>query len=173
MRSDANSDIDSLWADFARPIKTAEDYIASLRGRQMAVYFMGERVVEPVDHPVIFPSINAMAETYRLASERPDLGDVKSDIAGVRTNRFLHVPTGADDLVTKHEMQRELGRRTGTCFQRCVGLDAIGACHSVTFDADAERGTDYHRRFLAFLKRAQTANIVIGGAMTDPKGDRS
>jgi len=75
--------------------------------------------------------------------------------------------------VTKHEMQRELGRRTGTCFQRCVGLDAIGSCHSVTFDIDAERGSDYYRRFIGFLKRAQTANIVIGGAMTDPKGDRS
>ena len=162
-----------LWADFSRPIVTADDYIASLRGRRMKVFFMGERVEEPVEHPVIFPSINAMAETYRLASERPDLGGAKSDIAGVLTNRFLHVPTGPQDLVTKHEMQRELGRRTGTCFQRCVGLDAIGACHSVTFDIDAAIGTDYHKRFLAFLKRAQRANIVIGGAMTDPKGDRS
>ena len=139
----------------------------------MNVFFLGERVAEPVDHPVIFPSINAMAETYRLASERPELGGVSNTIAGVATNRFLHVPTEPDDLVTKHEMQRELGRRTGTCFQRCVGLDAIGTCHSVTFDIDAERGTDYHQRFLAFLKRAQKANIVIGGAMTDPKGDRS
>ena len=77
------------------------------------------------------------------------------------------------ELVAKHEMQRELGRRTGTCFQRCVGLDAIGTCHSVTFDIDAKNGTDYHQRFLAFLKRAQAANVVIGGAMTDPKGDRS
>jgi 4-hydroxybutyryl-CoA dehydratase/vinylacetyl-CoA-Delta-isomerase len=166
-------DIDALWADFARPIVTADDYIASLRGRRMNVFFMGERVTETVDHPVIFPSINAMAETYRLASERPDLGGVNSDIAGVQTNRFLHIPTGPEDLVTKHEMQRELGRRTGTCFQRCVGLDAIGSCHSVTFDIDAERGSDYYKRFLTFLKRAQTANIVIGGAMTDPKGDRS
>jgi 4-hydroxybutyryl-CoA dehydratase / vinylacetyl-CoA-Delta-isomerase len=166
-------DIETLWADFARQIVTADDYIASLRGRRMNVFFMGERVPEPADHPVIFPSINAMAETYRLATERPELGGVKSDIAGTQTNRFLHVPTKPDELVSKHEMQRELGRRTGTCFQRCVGLDAIGSCHSVTFDIDAERGTDYHQRFLAFLKRAQTANIVIGGAMTDPKGDRS
>src|SRR6185503_16131899 len=105
-------DIDALWAEFARPIATAEDYVASLRGRAMNVFFIGERVPEPVDHPVIFPSINAMAETYRLASERPDLGGVKSDIAGVQTNRFLHVPTKPDDLVSKHEMQRELGRRT-------------------------------------------------------------
>ena len=166
-------DVDGLWTDFARPIATAEDYIASLRGRRMNVFFMGERVPEPVDHPVIFPSINAMAETYRLASERPTLGGVHTPIAGLQTNRFLHVPTEPADLVAKHEMQRELGRRTGTCFQRCVGLDAIGACHSVTFDIDAANGTDYHKRFLAFLKRAQTANIVIGGAMTDPKGDRS
>ena len=166
-------DIDALWADFARPIASAEDYIGSLRGRRMNVFFMGERVPEPADHPVIFPSINALAETYRLASEHPDVGSVRTPIADVRTNRFLHVPTEPADLVAKHEMQRELGRRTGTCFQRCVGLDAIGACHSVTFDIDADKGTSYHRRFLAFLKRAQTANVVIGGAMTDPKGDRS
>src|SRR3954469_4452787 len=166
-------DADTLWADFASPLVTAEDYIASLRGRRMNVFFMGERVEAPVDHPVIFPSINAMAETYRLASERPELGGVKSDITKTFTNRFLHVPTGPAHLVAKHEMQRELGRRTGTCFQRCVGLDAIGACHSVTFDIDAERKTDYYKRFLTFVKRAQTANVVIGGAMTDPKGDRS
>jgi 4-hydroxybutyryl-CoA dehydratase/vinylacetyl-CoA-Delta-isomerase len=166
-------DVETLWSDFATPIKTADDYINSLRGRRMNVYFMGERVPEPVDHPVIRPSVNAMAETFRVATERPDLGTVHSDITDRQINRFLHVPVAPDELVAKHEMQRELGRRTGTCFQRCVGLDAIGTCHSVTFDIDAKAGTDYHKRFLAFLKRAQAANVVIGGAMTDPKGDRS
>ena len=58
-------DVETLWADFATPIKTADDYIKSLRGRRMSVYFMGERVPEPADHPVIRPSINAMAETFR------------------------------------------------------------------------------------------------------------
>ena len=164
---------ETLWADFANPIRTADDYLASLRGRSMNVYFMGERVPEPIDHPVIRPSINAMAETFRLATEQPNLATAHSDISDRKVNRFLHVPVAPTDLVGKHEMQRELGRRTGTCFQRCVGLDAISSCHSVTFDIDAKQGTDYHQRFLAFLKRAQAANIVIGGAMTDPKGDRS
>ena len=166
-------DVEALWADFSDPIVTADDYIASLRGRQINVFFIGERVPEPVDHPVIRPSINAMAETYRLATERPELGSVRTEIGGCQANRFLHVPTSPNDLVAKHEMQRELGRRTGTCFQRCVGLDAISTCHSVTFDIDAKTGTDYYKKFLAFLKRAQIANVVIGGAMTDPKGDRS
>ena len=73
--------VETLWADFKKPIANADDYIASLRGRRMNVFFMGERVAEPADHPVIRPSINAMAETYRLASERPELGSVSSDIA--------------------------------------------------------------------------------------------
>lgn len=71
-------------------------------------------------------------------------------------------------------MSAASGRRTGTCRQRCVGLDAIGSCHPVTFDVDAKNGGSvYHQRFLAFLERAQAANIVGGGAMTDPKSDRS
>ena len=165
--------VEALWADFATPIATADDYISRCAAAGMNVFFMGERVPEPVDHPVIRPSINAMAETYRIATERPELATVRSEIGGLAVNRFLHVPTSPDDLVAKHEMQRELGRRTGTCFQRCVGLDAISTCHSVTFDIDGKSGTDYHRRFLSFLRRAQAANVVIGGAMTDPKGDRS
>jgi 4-hydroxybutyryl-CoA dehydratase/vinylacetyl-CoA-Delta-isomerase len=50
------ADVGELWADFGKPIRTAEDYIASLRGRRMNIFFMGERVPEPVDHPVIRPS---------------------------------------------------------------------------------------------------------------------
>ncbi len=161
-----------LWTDF-KPVKTPDDYIESLRGRNMTVYYLGERVHEPVDHPVIRPSMNAMAETYQLALDDPAVATAPSKIAGVSVNRFLHVPESADDLVQKHEMQRELGRRTGTCFQRCVGLDAIGSLHSVTYDMDQKNGTAYHQRFLNFLQRIQKLNLIIGGAMTDPKGDRS
>ncbi|MBR0766538.1 4-hydroxyphenylacetate 3-hydroxylase family protein [Bradyrhizobium japonicum] len=164
---------DALWKDFSHPLRSAQDYINSLRGRRLNVFFRGEPIEEPVDDPVIFPSINAMAETYRLACEQQDLASVPVGDTGHRTSRFLHVPVTPADLAVKHEMQRELGRRTGTCFQRCVGLDAISACHSITFDTDQTCGTAYHTRFLAFLKRAQAANVVIGGAMTDPKGDRS
>ena len=71
-----------------------------------------------------------------------------------------------------NRMQRRLGQRTGTCFQRCVGMDAINAMYSVTFDIDRDRGTDYHVRFTEFVKHMQRENFVVGGAMTDPKGDR-
>ena len=72
-----------------------------------------------------------------------------SPLTGERINRFLHIATSAADLVMQNKMQRRLGQLTGTCFQRCVGMDALNALHSVTFDLDRKHGTDYHDRFKA------------------------
>jgi 4-hydroxybutyryl-CoA dehydratase/vinylacetyl-CoA-Delta-isomerase len=155
------------------PIRTADEYIQSLRGRNLDVYLFGEKVQEPVDHPYIRPSINAVAETYRLAEQQPDVGTAASSLSRISVNRFLHVTENANDVVMQNRMQRSLGQRTGTCFQRCVGMDAINSVYSVSFDIDRARGTGYHERFKAFVRHMQAENFVIGGAMTDPKGDRS
>ncbi|MFB3096545.1 MAG: 4-hydroxyphenylacetate 3-hydroxylase family protein [Nitrosopumilaceae archaeon] len=155
------------------PIRTGEDYIESLRGRNLKIYLFGELVKEPVDHPLIRPSINAVAETYDLAVREQDLATVESSISGQRVNRFLHIVQSAEDLVLQNKMQRKLGQNTGTCFQRCVGMDALNSLHSVTYEMDEKYKTNYHKRLLDFIKMAQTENLIIGGAMTDPKGDRS
>jgi 4-hydroxybutyryl-CoA dehydratase / vinylacetyl-CoA-Delta-isomerase len=153
-------------------IVSGADYIASLRGRNLKVFFMGERIAEPVDHPVIRPSVNAVARTFDLAVEHPELASAWSNLSNMRVNRFLHVTENVDDVVAQNKMQRRLGQLTGTCFQRCVGMDAINSLYSVTFEIDARHGTNYQQRFKDFLIARQRANHVIGGAMTDPKGDR-
>jgi 4-hydroxybutyryl-CoA dehydratase/vinylacetyl-CoA-Delta-isomerase len=154
-------------------IVTGEDYIDSLRGRRLQVYLMGKPVGEPVDHPMIRPSIHAMAVTYELALEDPDLATAVSPLTGQRVNRFLHVACSPEDVVQQNRMQRRLGQLTGTCFQRCVGMDALNALYSVTYEIDMQHATPYHVRLLEFIKNMQTHNYVIGGAMTDVKGDRS
>lgn len=156
-----------------RPIRSGADYIESLRGRNLRLYVLGELVDEPVDHPLIRPSINAVAETYDLALQHPELASAVSPYTGERVNRFLHIAASAEDLVRQNKMQRRLGQLTGTCFQRCVGMDALNALHSTTYEIDQRHGTPYHQRLLAFLTQAQRDNVVIGGAMTDVKGDRS
>jgi aromatic ring hydroxylase len=155
------------------PIVTGEDYVRSLRGRGLRVFLFGELIGEPVDHPVIRPSINAVAETYDLALREPELATVVSPLTGERVNRFLHIAGSAADLVMQNKMQRKLGQLTGTCFQRCVGMDAFNALHSVTFEIDEQHGTSYHERLKSFLTGVQRRNQVVGGAMTDVKGDRS
>jgi 4-hydroxybutyryl-CoA dehydratase/vinylacetyl-CoA-Delta-isomerase len=157
----------------SRKIETGEDYIESLRGRRLRVYLFGELVAEPVDHPLIRPSINAMAKTYDLALRRPDLATALSPLTGERVNRFLHIAMSAEDVVLQNKMQRRLGQLTGTCFQRCVGMDALNALYSVTYEIDQKYATPYQARLKQFIQEMQAHNYVIGGAMTDVKGDRS
>ena len=131
------------WEQFSA-LKTADDYIDSRRGRNLDVYLLGERIKEPVDHPIVRPSINAMAESYVLADEAPDLATAWSSISGQQINRFLHVPESAEDLVQKNKMQRRMGQLTGTCFQRCAGLDTLSVLFSITYDIDKKYDTPYH-----------------------------
>jgi 4-hydroxybutyryl-CoA dehydratase / vinylacetyl-CoA-Delta-isomerase len=93
-----------------RKIVTGDDYIESLRGRNLKVFLFGERIAEPIDHPMIRPSVNAMAMTYDLALNRPDLGTALSPFTGERVNRFLHIAISAGDLVLQNKMQRRVGR---------------------------------------------------------------
>ena len=154
-------------------IRTGEEYIESLRGRKLTVWLFGEQIAEPVDHPMIQPSINAVAATYDLAESNPELATAVSPYTGERINRFLHIAGSREDVVNQNKMQRRLGQLTGTCFQRCVGMDALNSLHSVTFEVDRQHDTSYHQRFLDFVAFAQSRGYVIGGAMTDVKGDRS
>lgn len=163
---------DEAWRP-GDPIRSGADYIESLRGRNLDVWLLGERVAEPVDHPIIRPSINAVAATYDLALEDAQLATAKSELTGETVNRFLHVTGSVDDVVGQNRMQRRLGQLTGTCFQRCVGMDAINAAFTVTHTIDEAEGTRYHERFTDWLAGVQRQNLVIGGAMTDVKGDRS
>ncbi|MFZ5632842.1 MAG: 4-hydroxyphenylacetate 3-hydroxylase family protein [Bacillota bacterium] len=156
-------------------LKTVQEYIDSLRGLDLKVYMFGEPVRDFVDHPVIRPSVNSVAKTYELAMDErySELMTATSSLTGGTINRFTHLHQSTGDLVRKVQMLRLLGQKTAACFQRCVGMDAINAIDSVTFEMDRKLGTEYHGRFRRFLKYVQENDLVVDGAMTDPKGDRS
>ena len=113
-------------------MKTGAQYIESLRKLNTRVYMFGEKVENWVDHPMIRPSINCVAVTYDLACnpEYEDLMTAVSHLTGKKINRFAHIHQSAEDLKKKVKMQRLLGQKTGSCFQRCVGMDAFNAVYS-------------------------------------------
>ena len=156
-------------------MKTREEYIESLRALHLNVYFMGKKIDNPVDHPMIRPSLNSLAMTYELAQqeEYKDLMTATSNITGKTINRFCHIHQSAEDLVKKVKMQRLLGQKTASCFQRCVGMDAANAVYSTTFETDEACSTKYHENFVKFWADVQNNDWGVDGAMTDVKGDRS
>ncbi|MGV8972835.1 MAG: 4-hydroxyphenylacetate 3-hydroxylase family protein [Rhodoglobus sp.] len=156
-------------------LMTGEEYIESIRKIDMQVYMFGEKIDNPVDHPILRPSLNSVRMTYDLAQlpEHQDLMTAISPETGERINRFTHLHQNAGDLVKKVKMQRLLGQQTASCFQRCVGMDAFNATYSTAFEIDAAHGTQYFENFKKFLFEVQTGDLTVDGAMTDPKGDRS
>mgnify|MGYP002324011174 CR=1 FL=1 len=154
---------------------TKDQYIESLRKLNLNLYMFGKKVENPVDDPVIRPSLNSFAATYELAEDPQyqDLMTATSHISGKKINRFTHMHQSTDDLIKKVKMQRLLGQKTAACFQRCVGMDAMNAVFSSTYEIDEACGTKYHENFLKFLTRVQDEDLAVDGAMTDVKGDRS
>lgn len=150
------------------------EYIESLRRYKPAVYFMGKRIDCLVDEPMFRPHIHSAAMTYELAHDPryEDVMTAKSHITGSKINRFTHIHQGVEDLVKKVRMMRLLGQKTASCFQRCVGFDALNTLYIVTYDIDKKYGTEYHQRFLDYLRRVQGEDLMCAGAMTDVKGNR-
>ena len=155
-------------------LMTSEQYVESIRKMKLRVYLFGKLVENPVDHPIIRPSLNSVAMTYTLAQmdEYKDIMTVESNLTGKRINRFCHLHQSPADLVMKVKMQRLMGQKTAACFQRCVGMDAFNAIFSTTYEMDKKHGTEYHKRFVEYLKMVQENDWTVDGAMTDPKGDR-
>ena len=156
-------------------LKNGAEYIESLRDIKPVVYYKGEKINDVTRHPATAPHVRAAAMTYALASDKEyrDLAVATSHLTGRPISRFTHVHQNIEDLIKKVKLLRVLGQKTGTCFQRCVGLDGINAVYSVAYDIDRKKGTDYFVRFKDWLTFIQDNNLMVVGAMTDPKGDRS
>ncbi|MFX1319182.1 MAG: 4-hydroxyphenylacetate 3-hydroxylase family protein [Promethearchaeota archaeon] len=157
-------------------LMTGDEYRQSLKKRgPMTVYFTGEQLQDPLTHPIVRASINSVALTYDLAHDPQtrDIMTATSALTSKQINRFCHLHQNTTDLEKKVQMLRLLGQRCGTCFQRCVGMDAMNAVYLTTYDIDQKHGTTYHQRFTDYMKQTEAHDWVIDGCMTDPKGDRS
>lgn len=156
-------------------LKNGAEYIESLKKLHPLIFYKGEKIEDVTRHPATSPHVRAAAMTYALASDKnlEDLATATSHITGRKISRFTHVHQNVEDLIKKVKLLRVLGQKTGTCFQRCVGLDGINATYSVLYEMDQKHDTDYLERFKKWLTTIQDENRMVVGAMTDPKGDRS
>jgi 4-hydroxybutyryl-CoA dehydratase/vinylacetyl-CoA-Delta-isomerase len=153
---------------------TGEQYIESIRKLNTRIYMFGKQIPNAVDDPILRPSLNSVKMTYDLAQmpEYEGLMTTTSHLTGKKINRFCHIHQSTEDLVCKVKMQRLCGQKTGACFQRCVGMDAFNAVYSTAYEIDKAHGTNYFENFKKFLEYVQEEDLVVDGAMTDPKGDR-
>lgn len=152
----------------------AAGYRESLRAYQPRVFVGGQRVESVADEKLLLPGINGIGVTYDLAHDeayRPIMTAVQAS-SGQTVNRMLHIDASSSDLLGKLEAVRLVCKISG-CAQRYLTHDAFNGILQATTRADANHGTDYTQRFLAYMHRIQDEDLTCGVAMTDAKGDRS
>jgi 4-hydroxybutyryl-CoA dehydratase/vinylacetyl-CoA-Delta-isomerase len=156
-------------------LMSGEQYRESLRAYKPRVFVDGREVASVADEPSLRPGVNALAYTYDYAL-RPELEPIALATQARRgkvVSRMLHVNEAAGDLLNKLEAVRMLCQETG-CAQRYLAHDALnGLAQAVACIDDAKGTTEHRARFEAYLAHVQDADLSLGIAMTDAKGDRS
>ena len=154
-------------------IESTAAYRESLRAYRPVVYVDGRRVDSVADEPALQPGINAIGVTHDFAAD-PALKHLMTAVereSGRRVNRMTHIDRTPEDLLAKLEAVRLICREAG-CALRYLVHDAFNGLYQATYRVDADAGTDYHARFLAFMDEVQREDLTYAIAMTDAKGDR-
>ena len=153
-------------------LRTKEQYRKDIFKMRPNIYIGGEKVGR--DDPRLLPGIRVLEVTFDLAQDPKwkGLATAMSPLIGKEVNRWTHLPQTPYDLLQKQKLIRLAARRVGGCIQRCMGQDAIIALAVCTKEIDEAKGTDYHKRFLEYMRMYQDKDLDGCCAQTDCKGDR-
>lgn len=157
-------------------IATKEEYIARLRKQKPNAYMAGEKLESIVDNPHIQVGINAIGTTFDSASDPKyrDLATVTSPLINEKISRWTHILENEQDAIAKAKLIRQVGGDYGCpCVYRCMTNDLLNTAWVVSYEIDKKHGTNYHQRVIEMVKEIQRRDLVIGGTVIDPKGDRS
>jgi len=157
-------------------IATKEEYIARLRKQKPNAYMAGEKLESIVDNRHIQVGINAIGTTFDSANdpEYRDLATVTSPLINEKISRWTHILQNEQDAIAKAKLIRQVGGDYGCpCVYRCMTNDLLNTAWVVSYEIDKKHGTNYHQRVIEMVKEIQRRDLVIGGTVVDPKGDRS
>ncbi len=154
---------------------TPKQYEESLKKRKVLKIFMnGKKIGDIFDNPNTRTVIEANKASYQWALDPKyqEIMTTNSPLTNDRVNRYLYVCRSREDLGAKAMAGTFTAERLGTCIYRCPGLDAFHALASTTWEMDKNLGTQYHSQFVKYLKWVQENDLVVSGALTEPRGDR-
>ncbi|MCK8603582.1 4-hydroxyphenylacetate 3-hydroxylase N-terminal domain-containing protein [Desulfoferrobacter suflitae] len=156
-------------------LMTPEQFEDSLKALKPRVFMNGKKVESILENRNTRTVVEANKASYEWALDPryKDIMSCYSPLIDDVVNRYTHVSTNTDDLVKKAEAGTFTAEMLGTCIYRCVGYDAFHSLASTCWEMDRDLGTEYHPRFLEYLKMIQRKDLSVAGALTEPRGKRS
>ncbi|MDR1977659.1 MAG: hypothetical protein LBQ42_02885 [Synergistaceae bacterium] len=156
--------------------RTREEYHADLRAMRRNVFKNGKFIEDIVTDPDTRALVENESLTYDLLQD-PRYAPIltaKSTLTGETVARWHTLMTCAEDLMMYGKLKKLHFHKTGICCAGvCTGWNTFNVLWSVTAEADAKYGTDYHKRLEAWVRDIESKTHKVGGALTDAKGDRA
>jgi len=156
-------------------LMTPEQFEESLKKIKPRVFMNGKRVENILENRNTRTVVEADKASYAWALDPryKDIMTCYSPLINDVVNRYTYVSASTDDLVKKAEAGTFTAEMLGTCIYRCVGYDAFHSLASTTWEMDRDLGTEYHYRFMEYLKMVQTKDLTVAGVLTEPRGARN
>lgn len=157
-------------------LKTREDYLKSLKAMRPNVYKFGKLIEDVTTDPATRRTVESHARAFDAAHD-PEYADAftaVSDFTGEKILRWNGMMDSLEDIIANSVFKRWMYRFTGTCNGGlCVGWNSQNVLWNVTALIDKDCGTNYQERLKKWILGAQEKGLVVAGALTDAKGDRS
>ncbi len=157
-------------------VKTRQDYINSLKAMRPNVYKFGELIEDVTTHPATRRTVESHARGFDAAHDPKYAEDFTtvSSFTGEKIHRWNSMMETLEDVMANSKLKRWMYRFTGSCNGGlCVGWNGQNVMWNVTAMCDKENGTHYQERLKKWIMGAQEKGLVVAGALTDAKGDRS
>lgn len=157
-------------------LKTRTDYLESLRKMRPNIRKFGELIQDVTTHPATRRTVESHARAFDAAHD-PEYAATFTTVSrftGEKVHRFNSLMATADDVIANSRLKRAMYRLTGTCTgAACAGWNAANTMWAVTYEMDRDLGTGYQDRLRNWFLHAEAGGLLVAGALTDPKGDRS
>ncbi len=157
-------------------LKTRKEYLESLKVLRPNVYKFGKLIKDVTTDPATKRTVESHARAFD-ASNDPQYADtftMTSSFTGEKIHRWNGMMETLDDIIVNSKLKRWMYRFNGSCNGGvCVGWNAQNVMWNVTALIDKECGTNYQERLKKWIMNSQEKGLVVAGALTDAKGDRS
>ncbi len=156
-------------------VKSGGEWLEALRAQTPEVYMGGERVEKVYDHPTVSTLafiFSAVRDTLNSQMFRDKGSVVNSPLINEEVSLFANIHQGPEEWIARTRIQREICRRS-LCVFRCLQEDYQNAYWAITHETDQAHNTDYHERFVEWVKHMQKTDGIVGAAWMDVRGDRT
>jgi 4-hydroxybutyryl-CoA dehydratase / vinylacetyl-CoA-Delta-isomerase len=156
-------------------LHTPEQLTERLAAMRPNIRSRGAAVENRTEHKPFSPTLLSWGHwLYHAAFDEETAGTMVAgpDLNGEDCHVFWHMATSVEDLLQNLRAARLLAERSPLAGYASIGRDELQALLIITQDIDEARGTRYHERVEAYVRRFQREQVMTAAAVTDVKGDR-